>query len=153
LNFLIVEDDEFKEKILCDFLEGVLGPIAIQSCKSLVEAIDSVNRDVFDLIFLDMAIPSHPIVSGGGAPMSFLTGGIEVLLELNALNRKDPCLIVTQYPEIEISGEFYPVSESAAAIKEKLDCEVIACVEFAEGSSSWEKEIKRVLIDNEYINS
>ncbi|MBF4437269.1 response regulator, partial [Vibrio anguillarum] len=106
-NILIIEDDSFKADSLEQFLIQYNSKADIKIAGSLAEAINSVNREVFDLILVDMAIPSHPSVAGGGAPTSLLTGGIDVLLELNYLNRKDPCIVVTQYPDIDISGKFY----------------------------------------------
>jgi len=153
LNVLLVEDDEFKAKNLAEFVEDIFLESDIDIAASLVQAIDYVNKKKYDFLFVDMAIPSHPIVSGGGAPMSFLTGGLEVLLELSSMDRDDACFIVTQYPEIELAGEFYPVDRAGKAIKEQLGYDVLGCVEFSEDTDYWKDQIKMALKKNEYIDS
>lgn len=144
-SILIIEDDSFKSKSLCDFLEGVFVEPDIELATSLVEAIGCVNSKRYDLILVDMAIPSHPSVSGGGSPMSLLTGGLDVLLELRFLERSDPCIVITQYPDIEISGQFYSVAEAAEEINRQLDCKVMACISYNEGSDAWKKSLLEMI--------
>jgi CheY-like chemotaxis protein len=144
-NVLIIEDDEFKANNIRDLIvsSGKYSDVSLVS--SLVEAIEAINKYDFDLILIDMAIPSHPVVSGGGAPMSLLTGGLEILLELQSIEKAPQCIIITQYPDIEISGEFYTVEEAAVEIKNLLGCEVLECIKYIEGSESWKTAIKKVL--------
>lgn len=142
---LLIEDDSFKANSLIEFLDQIAGFDSYETASNLSEAIEAISCNVYTLILVDMAIPSHPIVSGAGSPISFLTGGIEVLLELNALDRTDPCVVVTQFPDIEISGEFYSVEQATSAIKKELGCTVLSCIEYNEGNDAWKIALKKVL--------
>jgi len=153
IKILLIEDDSFKAKSLQDFVSSVLRDVSINNASSLVEAIDQVSQEPFDLVLIDMAIPSHPIISGAGSPISLLTGGLDVLLELKSLERSDPCVIITQYPEIELSGQFFPVQQACREIKTQLDCEVLACIEYSEGSESWKAALLDILKQYENTNS
>lgn len=154
IKILLIEDDSFKAKSLRDFISSVLlDKMSINEVSSLVEAINQINQDSFDLVLIDMAIPSHPIISGEGSPMSLLTGGLEVLLELKFLERSDSCVIITQYPEIELSGKFFSIQQASSAIKEQLNCDVFACIEYLEGSENWKIALLKVLKQYENINS
>jgi CheY-like chemotaxis protein len=142
---LLIEDDEFKANNIKELLQASGKYSDIFLVSSLVEAVEAVNRLDFDLVLIDMAIPSHPVVAGGGAPMSLLTGGLEVLLELSSIEKSPPCIIITQYPDIEISGEFYTVEQAAKEIKNRLGCEVLDCIKYMEGNDSWKLALKKVL--------
>jgi len=144
-NVLIIEDDSFKSDTLTALVESAIPNVRMRNVSDVVTAVKTVNQDEFDLIIIDMALPSHPIVSGGGAPLSMLTGGLEVLLELNSLQRNDRCIIVTQYPDIEIAGKFFPLIRAADAIKEYFSCEVIACLLYTEDSTEWKDSLSKVL--------
>jgi CheY-like chemotaxis protein len=146
-RILIVEDDSFKVENLAAFLTGHLVDSEIDFVSCVASAVRIVQQEEFDLIILDMALPSHPVVSGGGAPMSLLTGGLEILFELQSLGRHDPCIIVTQYPEIEITGLFFSVESAAKAIKACFSCDVIGCVQYSEESSDWKLELAALLKD------
>ncbi|MDO8729421.1 MAG: response regulator [bacterium] len=140
-NVLIIEDDSFKSDNLATFLKANIGNANISLASDVASGVSAVERKIFDLIIIDMALPSHPVVSGGGAPMSLLSGGLEILFELRSLDRTDFCIIVTQYPEVEISGNYFPVEKAAAAIKTHFDCDVGACIEYAEASNAWKFEL------------
>jgi CheY-like chemotaxis protein len=134
---LIVEDDSFKSDHIAAFLKANMDDTKIELASDLASGILAIEQNVFDLIIIDMALPSHPVVSGGGAPMSYLSGGLEILFELRSLERTDFCIIITQYPEVEISGIDYPINKVTETIKTHFDCVIGGCIEYAEASSSW----------------
>ena len=142
---LIVEDDGFKRDALVSVVSEILFPVEIDNVSDVRSAIVAVNEKVFDLIIIDMALPSHPVISGGGSPLSLLTGGLEVLFELRSLGRKDECIVITQYQSIEISGTFFPVSSAAQAIQEHFFCKVLACIEYLEESTTWKVSLTDIL--------
>lgn len=137
MRVLILEDDSFKSDRLTALVLAHAKSADVSCVSDVATAIITVAQVKFDLIVVDMALPSHPVVSGGGAPMSLLTGGLEILFELSSLGRTDECVIITQYPEIEIAGKFYVVDQAAAAIKEHFCCEVVGCLQYSEETVEW----------------
>lgn len=137
MRVLILEDDSFKNDHLTALVRSNAKYADVSCASDVATAIIIVGQSKFDLIIVDMALPSHPVVSGGGAPMSLLTGGLEILFELRSLKRSDNCIIVTQYPEIEIAGKFYPIVHAASAIRKQFSCEVVGCLQYSEGSVEW----------------
>lgn len=151
-KILIIEDDIHKLESLCGFTRRHLLNAVIVTATSLNDAIESIDNDVFNLILIDMAIPSHPILPGEGSPIPFLSGGLEVILELSSLGREDDCIIVTQYPEIEVCGNTYKVDNAKENINSLLECNVVECIEYSEGDSSWKKKLKETISVYENFN-
>lgn len=147
MDILIIEDDDYKLESLKNFALTELGCLNICVSESLKEALESIAKNAFDLIFVDMAIPSHPKIAGQGTPVSFNTGGLEVIMELAAMGRSDPCIIITQYPDIEISGEYIPIGSVKTKLPQLLECDVVACILYEEDSDSWELELKEIFRD------
>lgn len=145
MKILIVEDDDYKLERIKAFAAQELGDVTFKTSESLKEALEAIAENVYDLVFVDMAIPSHPTIAGQGTPVSFNTGGLEIIMELAAIGRADPCIIITQYPDIEISGEYIPVSQVKNKIPELLECEVAACILYDEDNDNWKNELKIVL--------
>ncbi|HFF5336572.1 TPA: response regulator, partial [Acinetobacter baumannii] len=143
----------FKSKSLSDFINLHMSNINIEIATNLQCAITKVNNSLFDLILIDMAIPSHPIHSGTGSPINLLNGGLQVILELQYLKRSDNCIVLTQYPDIEICGEYFPVKNASINIKELLDCTVLDCIQYSEDSTTWKNELKANLANYENFNS
>lgn len=145
MDVLVIEDDNFKSNSITTYFMSKDSSNQLTYAESLVDAIDRVNEKKFDLIIVDMSIPSHPIEVGGGSPTSLLSGGIEILLKLSFKKRMDPCIVLTQYPDIKISGDFYDLEDASAMLNEKFKCNVISCVEYKEDSAIWQKELDTLL--------
>jgi CheY-like chemotaxis protein len=153
MRILLIEDDEHKRVSIELALAECGNGAQINLADSLYTAIEALDGAPYDLIVLDMAIPSHPPMPGQGSPVSFLTGGLDVLLELDSRGRSDPCVIVTQFPEIEISQVFYSVSNAVPAIKDLLGYEVLDCIAYSGEDGVWLIKFKEILKNHGYINS
>lgn len=146
MRVLLVEDDEHKRRSIVSALRAFDQEVSVVVTESLYTGIQAIDDTPFDLVVLDMAIPSHPPVPGEGAPVSFNTGGLDILLELDSRRRDDCCIVITQFPEIEISQIFYPVEEAAAAIKKELGYEVIDCIAYSGEDGDWLKQFSDLLV-------
>lgn len=145
MKILIVEDDNYKLERIREFSESVLGKLEVDTSSNLRDAKLAVNSRSYDLIYVDMAIPSHPTTAGQGAPVSFSTGGLAVIMELAEIGRSDPCIIITQYPDIEISGQYIHISLVKDKLPDLLECEVAACILYETDSMAWKEELRRAL--------
>ena len=143
-HVLLVEDDSFKSDEIKTLLLSVSPSTQINLATSVSAAIGAIKDSSFDLVVLDMALPSHTASAGAGAPLSLLTGGLEVLFELQSLGRKDPCFVVTQYPEIEICGTFYPLSEASEAIERCFEIRVLDCIEYNDANARWRTTLDKL---------
>lgn len=140
-NALIVEDDDFKAEGLRNFLHQLCEYEVVDTATNIFDAIQSVNDNIYSLILIDMAVPSHSVTTGGGSPESLLSGGIEIILELKSLGRNDPCVIVTQFPDIEISGQYYSLSKAKSEIERQFSFKVLTCIYYSQDRKTWEKEL------------
>lgn len=150
---IIIEDDDFKFESLSEYLHCKLSDLEIAKATNLFDAVKNIEKNVYDLALIDMSIPSHPIVQGGSAPINLLKGGVEFLLELKLLDKKLDCVIITQYPEIEINDESFPINESRDKLLELIDCSVLECIEYHDGSKEWKIKLDKVLSKYENFNS
>ncbi|WP_336289460.1 hypothetical protein [Aeromonas dhakensis] len=145
MNILIVEDDDFKASRLAKFMISLYEKAIITISTNLADAIFEVDSYDFDIALIDMSIPSHPFKQGTGSPISFLNGGFDVIFELHFSGKKTICIIVTQYPEIEISGKLFKTEGAEQIIKEKYKCDVASCIQYSEDNDNWEIKLKEAL--------
>lgn len=141
---LIVEDDSFKSNDIVATIRCVRSDTKCILETSVAGAVTALNGQIFDLIVLDMALPSHQVVAGQGAPLSLLNGGVEVLLELQSLERTDQCVVITQYPEIEICGDLLPVARAAEAMAEAYGIRIGTCLEYSQTNYAWRQALTEV---------
>ena len=142
---LLVEDDGFKCDDIQTAIRSVDNSIQIVLAGSVYAAIAALKEMVYDLVILDMALPSHPVIAGGGAPLSLLNGGREVLFELQSLERIDSCVVITQYPDMEICEELFSISDAATAMQEKYGISVLAILEYSQNNDLWRTTLIDIL--------
>ncbi|WP_159433777.1 hypothetical protein [Acidovorax soli] len=104
---MIVEDDAFKLEGVRAYLNSVFtGTLEISVCQALASATALLGSQTFDLAIIDMSIHSHEPQAGSGSPFPLSSGGLDVLFTIvyseNGANT--PCIILTQYPDIEIES-------------------------------------------------
>lgn len=144
-SILIVEDDSFKHGEISKAISTRCGDAQIISAPSVSEAISAIGEKSFDCILLDIALPSHGLKKGEGAPHSFPSGGVEVLMELDYLERDDPVIIVTQYPEVELEGRLYPLARVRKKVAEIMKVRLFGVVQFDRLTDHWKRDIDNLL--------
>jgi CheY-like chemotaxis protein len=95
---LLVEDEGPKRENVKAVLErlGLLDQVV--EAYSVGSAIKQLRSSKFDLVVLDMSLPTFDIVPGesGGRPQGF--GGVEVLRYMDRFKADIPTIVVTAYP-------------------------------------------------------
>ncbi|KSV83801.1 hypothetical protein N183_38050 [Sinorhizobium sp. Sb3] len=144
-RILIVEDDPFKYRELASAVTEQTPDVEVMTASSVREAVASLGDDPFDCVLLDIALPSHDLQKGQGAPTSLPSGGLEILMELNYAGRKDPIVIVTQYPEVEIEGRLYPLSRVRKKITDLMQVNLVGVIQFDRLSGAWRGQLASIM--------
>lgn len=145
---LIVEDDPYKLNGIQTYLNSVfVGTLDISVCQALASATALLDSQKFDLAIIDMSIHSHEPEAGSGSPFPLSTGGLDVLFEIvhSENGTKTPCIILTQYPDIEIESLPIPVEQAKKEILDKFDIDVAGCVRYLEDDSQWKADLYLIL--------
>lgn len=146
IRCLVVEDDKFKldsiRQYLCDTLRK---KVEITECHALSTATSKLAADHFDIVIIDMSIHSHEPEAGAGSPVPLPSGGLDVLFEIDHLCHGSVCIILTQYPDIEIEGLPVPIELAAAEIELKFGIKVAGCVQYFENKTQWKTDISKIL--------
>jgi ActR/RegA family two-component response regulator len=146
LKILIIEDDQFKLDSVTRFIKNELNrPVEISFCTALSTALHALKENKYHVVIIDMSLPSHPPVAGQGSPMPLLSGGLDIIFEIDALGYNCTSIVLTQYPELEIDGAFIPISEAAEEIAIKFGIHIHACLQYFEDSFEWKHTIKKIL--------
>lgn len=143
---LIVEDDQFKMEGIRSHLSDIFKDrIEMIECQALASATALLASQAFDLAIIDMSIHSHEPQAGAGSPFPLSSGGLDVLFEIAYTGNNTPCIILTQYPDIEIESLPIPVDLAKKEILEKFDIEVAGCVRYLENDNQWKADIILIL--------
>lgn len=140
---LFVEDDPFKLERILEALDDIV------ECKSVARsvhaAVERLQENRFDMIFLDIALPSHDNNITDGAPLSLLSGGLEVLYELEFSSREDIVVILTQYPEIEFDGELLDLDAIHEKLSSLLNVHISKIIHYEADDEQWKIKTRNVV--------
>ena len=143
---LIVEDDPYKLDSIRAHLEDIFsGHLDIVECQALSTASSALASSSFDLAIIDMSIHSHEPEAGAGSPFQLSSGGLDVLFEIDHSGINTSCIIVTQYPDIEIEGLPIPVELAQQEILQKFGITVAGCVRYLQDDNRWKTEVNSIL--------
>lgn len=119
MNVLVVEDDDFKFEKIDELIGLTLDSFVVIRFDNVFDTVRYLRENSPDKIVLDMSLPSHPAKVGEGSPLSMPSGGIEVILELRYLKKRQvPIIVLTQYSHVEVENEYCTMEEAEVRIKE-----------------------------------
>ncbi|KNA26442.1 hypothetical protein [Pantoea ananatis] len=148
IKCIIVEDDQFKMEGIKNHLLDIFGyKVQIYECHALASATTLLSNSDFSLAIIDMSIHSHEPEAGAGSPFPLSSGGLDVLFEIVYTQKETHCIILTQYPDIEIESLPIPVEIAKKTILEKFDIKVAGCIRYLENDNQWKIELSNILSD------
>lgn len=146
MEILIVEDDSYKYSKLAKLLLELYPKANLIHKDSVRGAVLYIRERTPDLLILDMSLPSHSLVAGQGSPVSMPAGGIEIIMEIKMIGKTNvPIIVVTQYPDLEIEDEYYPIDESGSVIADFYGIRSISVIHYDNDSEIWIDKFKESL--------
>lgn len=135
MRILIVEDDPPKLTNLKDQIDRLIEDYSLCCAGSLQEAMEAVAASDFDLVLLDMAIPSHPSGPGSVDTYSQPVGGLDVLMYLALNDSITKVIVVTQYPNVEYNNKPVLLKDLQNELRSDGINNVIGAVFFSEDNT------------------
>lgn len=137
MKILVADDETRKIDNISEFLAEMLPEASLSASRSVRSTIASVVEGAFDLIILDMSLPTFDIAPGEPGGRAQGSGGIEVLRNMDFHEIETPVIVVTQYETVPERGALAPLK----AIEERLYKEhpgtFRGCVFFGALNDTW----------------
>ncbi|UCI21963.1 response regulator [Mesorhizobium sp. B2-1-8] len=148
MKVLLVEDEEHKTADLTErLLAAGVAEGNLEIAQGVKEAVLKVGATDFGLIVLDMALPtfSKDQAKGGEGGVNQAVGGMEVLRALKACSRNTRIIVVTQYPDVIISGDRIKLNNIPRLISQKYGQTVVGAILYSYKSPDWEAAFDSVM--------
>lgn len=150
MNILLIEDETTKAAKIIKCLNDLDQSNVIQMAKSVTTGIDAVHGYTFDLIILDMSLPTFDISKDeyGGKPQGF--GGKEILREMLNYEMLTPVIVITAYEAFSENGNAGKVKEQTFnEIKEELELDYpdfyCGIVKYETIFDEWQHQLKKLI--------
>lgn len=145
MRILIIEDDENKRVQLSQHLSEIIPNEAVFLERSLQSGIRKIRSEKFDLIILDMTLPTYDVSPDEPGDDTHIFGGREFLSQMERFDIETPVIVFTQF---EVFGK--PPNEMRL---EDLDRELAdeysrtytGAVYYHAAINSWKEELNKKL--------
>ncbi len=127
LKILLVEDELHKREELTACLEEFYAErLELEHVESVYDAFWAVSIEDFELIILDMALPTFS-TEGATAQRGLdqALGGVEVLRTLKSRGIRSNIIIITQYPDITVGGIRLKLASAAGVLSQRYEQNVV----------------------------
>jgi CheY-like chemotaxis protein len=146
-KILLIEDEGHKREELSIYItEFVRLENTLETVDSVRSAVVAVTAQDYDLIVLDMALPTFTTdenVIDGGHDQAL--GGIEVLRTLKSLGKCTKVIIVTQYPDISLNGKRIKLRSAEVLLSKKYNQDILGSVLYKYKSTTNRTKIQGIV--------
>ncbi len=146
-KILLIEDELHKREELTSCLEDFFeGSAWLEHVDSVHAAFKTVQANDFDLIVLDMALPTFS-TDGSATERGHdqALGGIEVLRALHSRGVSSKVIIITQYPEITVGGKRLKLGSASDALSKRYNQQIVGGVVYKYKSPSNSSKLRTLL--------
>jgi len=145
MRLLLIEDDELKRLAVVDFLRSVLSDLVITEAHSFQSGLRRIVDGHYDLILLDMTMPTFDIdeAEDGGRPQSY--AGRELLRNMKRRGISVPTLVVTQFDRFGVGREALTLEALDAELRRGYPQIYLGSVFYGAGDEEWKRRLREVL--------
>ena len=142
MKILIIEDDQNKLQNLMNFIKQNYSQTEITGKKSYHSGLTEVFEKKYDLIILDMSMPTYDITPSepGGRPRAF--AGREVLLQMRRKGIVTPIIVVTQFETFGENEDRMSLEQLRQQLKNLEKDRFNETIYYNSASDEWKVQLK-----------
>ncbi|MBV5284051.1 MAG: hypothetical protein JZU53_16635 [Paludibacter sp.] len=140
MKTLLVEDDEDKREQLIAFIEEFLSE-NYSEVRSFQSGLKAIKNDVFDLILLDMTMPTFDKTpyDSGGRTLAF--GGEMLLYEMLRKNIMSKVIVVTQFDIFGKGDEEITLKDLDIRLFEQFPDNYLGAIQYSITYTGWKNSL------------
>jgi len=146
MNILIIEDDSHKLKQISEFINECCNDPQIHFARSYQSGLRAAFNNVFDLILLDMSLPTFDVKSGEDGYKFIKTAGKDILTELKRKKNPAKVIIVTQFDSFGEGSDYIELSTLKEQLRERFGQHYIGAVYYEASQLRWKNELKKMIV-------
>ena len=141
MKILIVEDDQNKLQHLSNHIKESYPQAEITGKKSYHSGLKEVLNNKYNLVILDMSMPTYDITPSepGGRPRVF--AGREVLLQMRRKGIETPIIVVTQFETFGDGEDRMSIDELRRQLKKLEGDRYIDTIYYSSALNGWKREL------------
>jgi CheY-like chemotaxis protein len=144
-KILLIEDNPHKQSRILEFLQSFDGALKVHTAMSFTSGCKAAESESFDLIILDISLPTYdrsPADSGGRFR---ILGGREIARKLTRKGTTPQMFFLTQYSSFSDKGTSYTFDSLSAELAVECGSAFRGMIFFETTSSRWKQALGQVV--------
>lgn len=144
-NILLVEDNEFKREKIIEHIKSINPNCNIVVTLSFTSAWQTIIKHEFDIIILDMSLPSFDIseTENGGDFRDL--GGKEIAQRMKKRKIKTPFIFLTHYRNFSDNLNTYSFDSLKKELLTTYPEQCLDFIFFNSQDSNWRQQVKKII--------
>jgi len=145
MNVIIIEDDENKRYQLKEFVDSLLPESEVTVNKSLQSGLRSILEKHFDLVLLDMTMPTYDIDIEEDGGRTQPLAGRELFFQMERRDIEVPVIVVTQFDLFGTGKEALTLDELDLKLRREHPRNYRGYVYYSTALEKWKKDLEALI--------
>ncbi|MFA7090716.1 MAG: response regulator [Arcobacteraceae bacterium] len=138
MKILVVDDSEYKIKKIVTLLDSIREKnITYDKAFSYTSGLNKALKNNYDLIILDMSMPTYDKTKNESGGRFRVFGGKEIVRQLKREKKIAPFIILTQYSQFDDTDKIKTLEDLETFFDEKFSEFHISTIFYDTSSSKW----------------
>ncbi|TBL42478.1 response regulator [Hafnia alvei] len=141
IDILVVEDNEYKRKRIVEVIKSDFNDCIVTESYSFTSAWKFISEHVFDVILLDMSLPTFDKTDSDPGGVFRIFGGKELARKMGKRNVKSKFIFITQYKNFSDNINSYSYDDLKSELLFKYSSNCLGFILYSNTKSEWRDEL------------
>jgi CheY-like chemotaxis protein len=146
-KILVVEDNPNKRNKIVDFIRSCLSNVDVEVCFSFTSGWKEVQKNEYDLICLDMSLPTFDQSDSEAGGRFRVFGGKELAQKMKRKQIKSKYAFITHYKNFSDNKKNYSFEDLKAELMADYKEECLDVIFYSNKSSEWRGKLETLLME------
>jgi len=146
-KMLLVEDNEYKRERVLNFLDEVFPSTLVSQAHSFSTGCQSVESEAFDLVLMDISLPTYDRAGRESGGRFRSNGGREIARKIVRRGVATSIIFLTQYEAFSDRGSSLTLAELTDVLAQECGKNFGGLIYFDSTKSAWKSNLEKLIRD------
>ncbi len=146
MKIIIIEDNDYKNQKIVDFIHSNFIDAHIDSCKSYSSAIALLNSNKYNFAIIDMSLPTFDKDIGTPSSEFRTFGGMDIAKYIKRKKLNLNFIFLTQYISFAVDDKSYDFANLEKIAMETYPTNFKGCVFYDNSSLEWKERVRSLMV-------
>jgi len=143
MRILLIEDNPLKREKISEFID-TFDEVQLSEAASYNSGMNYLLAESFDLLILDMSMPTFDRTDASHGGRFRAVGGKEIAIRLSKLDRLVPFVVVSGYKDFSVGSQSLSIEQIDDSLRH-IGSKYLGCIIFEAADSVWKEQLTEII--------